>query len=54
MCDSTRAPRIAAPLLAGAASDFRDALKLNRAAHLDKAAFSPKLVAFFEQARSGR
>lgn len=37
--------------LAGAASDFRSALKLNRSLRLDRAAFSPKLVAYFEQLR---
>lgn len=36
-----------------AESDFRAALKLNRALRLDPAAFSPKLVAFFEQIRRG-
>ncbi len=44
--------RTPAPLLAAATADFHEALKLNRSAHLDKAAFSPKLVAFFEQAIS--
>ncbi|HEX7140302.1 MAG TPA: hypothetical protein VF219_20800, partial [Vicinamibacterales bacterium] len=46
--------RTPAPLLANASADFREAVKLNRAAHLDKSSFSPKLVAFFEQARTGR
>jgi tetratricopeptide (TPR) repeat protein len=44
----SRAP---APLLATAAADFREARKLNRSARLDASAFSPKLVAFFEQSR---
>jgi tetratricopeptide (TPR) repeat protein len=44
--------RMPAPLLANAAADFREAMKLNRAAHLDKTTFSPKLVAFFEQSRA--
>lgn len=43
--------RTPAPLLADATADFREARKLNRAATLDKSAFSPKLIAFFEQAR---
>ena len=43
--------RTPAPLLATAAADFREARKLNRSARLDAAAFSPKLVAFFEQSR---
>lgn len=46
--------RTPAPQLTAAAADFREATKLNRAAHLDKTAFSPKLVAFFEQSRAGR
>jgi tetratricopeptide (TPR) repeat protein len=33
----------------GATDDFRAALKLNRGLRLDPAAFSPKLIAFFEQ-----
>lgn len=44
----SRAP---APLLANATADFREARKLNRSARLDNTAFSPKLVAFFEQSR---
>jgi tetratricopeptide (TPR) repeat protein len=43
--------RTPAPLLVGATADFRAALKLNRAARLDQSAFSPKLIAFFEQSR---
>lgn len=39
--------------LDGATADFRAALRLNRALRLDPAAFSPKLVAFFEQVRKG-
>lgn len=46
--------RTPAPLLTDATTDFREAVKLNRAAHLDKAVFSPKLVAFFEQSRGAR
>jgi tetratricopeptide (TPR) repeat protein len=46
--------RVSAPLLANATADFREAVKLNRTARLDKSAFSPKLVAFFEQARAAR
>jgi hypothetical protein len=38
-------------LLAAAAADFRSALKLNRALRLDRAAFSPKLVAYFDGLR---
>lgn len=37
--------------LAPAASDFRAALQLNRALRLDGAAFSPKLIAYFESVR---
>jgi tetratricopeptide (TPR) repeat protein len=44
--------RMPASLLAAATADFRAALKLNRSAHLDQSAFSPKLVAFFEQSRA--
>lgn len=39
--------------VSAAESDFRAALKLNRALRLDPATFSPKLVAFFEQVRRG-
>lgn len=39
-------------MLAAAAADFRSALKLNRALRLDRRAFSPKLVAYFDQVRS--
>jgi len=38
-------------LLASAKSDFRAALKLQRDLRLDKSAFSPKLVAYFEALR---
>lgn len=41
-------------LLASATSDFKTALRLNRSLRLDDDAFSPKLVAFFEQVRNGR
>jgi tetratricopeptide (TPR) repeat protein len=37
--------------LATASSDFKAALKLNRSLRLDKRAFSPKLVEFFESVR---
>lgn len=40
--------------LAAATADFRTALKLNSALRLDRNAFSPKLVAFFDQVKSGR
>ncbi|HSP17356.1 MAG TPA: hypothetical protein VLV78_21610 [Thermoanaerobaculia bacterium] len=40
-------------LLAAARSDFKAALKLNRSLRLDKTAFSPKLIAFFEEVRRG-
>jgi hypothetical protein len=43
--------RMPASLLAAATADFREARKLNRSARLDKTAFSPKLIAFFEQTR---
>jgi hypothetical protein len=39
------------PLLASAASDIHAALRLNRSLHLDTTAWSPKLVAFFEQVK---
>ena len=38
-------------LLASAAADFRAALKLRRDLQLDKSAFSPKLVAYFDALR---
>lgn len=41
-------------LLESAAADFRAALAEKRALRLDPGAFSPKLVAFFEQVRNGR
>ncbi len=41
-------------LLAAARADFKSALQGNRALQLDRAAFSPKLVAFFEQVREQR
>ena len=41
-------------LLAAATADFKSALQANRALRLDRAAFSPKLVAFFEQVREQR
>lgn len=39
------------PLLASATSDIQAALRLNRSLHLDRTAWSPKLVAFFEQVK---
>jgi hypothetical protein len=42
------------PLLVAATDDFRAALQRDRALRLDRSAFSPKLVAFFEQVRSKR
>lgn len=39
-------------LLDGASADFEAALALDAAARLDPAAFSPKLIAFFERVRS--
>jgi hypothetical protein len=38
-------------LLASARNDFKAALKLNRALRLDRSAFSPKLIACFEEVR---
>jgi hypothetical protein len=38
-------------LLASAAADFRAALKLKRDLQLDRSAFSPKLVSYFEAQR---
>jgi hypothetical protein len=42
------------PLLLAATDDFRAALERNRSLRLDRNAFSPKLVAFFEQVRQRR
>lgn len=42
------------PLLVAATDDFRAALARDRALRLDQSAFSPKLVAFFEQVRGKR
>jgi hypothetical protein len=39
------------PLLVAATDDFRAALQRNAALRLDRNAFSPKLVAFFDQVR---
>jgi hypothetical protein len=39
------------PLLARATTDMQTALRLNPSLHLDRTAWSPKLVAFFEQVR---
>ena len=41
-------------LLSDAKSDFEAALKINRKLRLDRNAFSPKLIAFFDQVRTGR
>jgi hypothetical protein len=43
--------RDAGALLASASADFKAALQRNRALRLDRGAFSPKLVAFFENIR---
>jgi tetratricopeptide (TPR) repeat protein len=52
----TRAMLSRAPeaLLSAATDDFKAALQRNRALRLDPRVFSPKLVARFEQVRSGR
>jgi hypothetical protein len=42
------------PLLVAATDDFRAALQRNAALRLDRNAFSPKLVAFFDQVRGRR
>ena len=41
-------------LLSGAVADFKAALAQDRGLKLDPRAFSPKLVAYFEQVRNGR
>ena len=41
-------------LLAAATADFKAALQQNRALRLDSRAFSPKLIAYFEDVRSGK
>lgn len=41
-------------LLTGALADFKSALAQDRGLKLDPRAFSPKLVAYFEQVRNGR
>ena len=41
-------------LLPSAADDFRAALRMNAALRLSDGAFSPKLVAFFENVRRGK
>jgi hypothetical protein len=43
--------RDAGALLASASADFKAALQRNRALRVDRRAFSPKLVAFFENIR---
>lgn len=39
-------------MLASAAEDFRTALRMNRGLRIDRSAFSPKLVKFFEEVRN--
>jgi hypothetical protein len=39
------------PLLVSATSDIQAALRMNRSLRLDRSAWSPKLVAFFEQVK---
>lgn len=41
-------------LLSAATADFKAALQQNRALRLDSRAFSPKLIAYFEDVRSGK
>ncbi len=41
-------------LLSEARSDFEAALKINRRLRLDQRAFSPKLIAFFDEVKAGR
>ncbi|HEX9160246.1 MAG TPA: hypothetical protein VF980_00960 [Thermoanaerobaculia bacterium] len=41
------------PMLGAAKNDFRAALKMKKALRLNRNAFSPKLVAFFEEVRNG-
>ena len=41
------------PDLSSAANDFKSALKLNRAVRLDRQAFSPRIVAYFEHMKGG-
>jgi tetratricopeptide (TPR) repeat protein len=50
----TRASLVRKGDVTSAAEDFRAALKLNPALHLDPAAFSPKVIAFYESIRAGR
>lgn len=49
----TAAMLMSKPDLGSASSDFKAALKLNRALRLDRQTFSPKLVAFFEETKGG-
>jgi len=42
------------PLLRAALADFKAALQQNRALRLDSRAFSPKLIAYFEDVRNGK
>jgi hypothetical protein len=42
------------PLLLLATDDFRAALQRNASLRLDRDAFSPKLIAYFEQVRRRR
>ena len=39
------------PLLASATSDIKTALRMNHSLRLDRSAWSPKLVAFFEHVK---
>jgi hypothetical protein len=39
-------------LLASAASDIQAALRINHSLRLDRGAWSPKLIAFFEKVKS--
>jgi hypothetical protein len=49
----TRAMLSRTPDLTAAKSDFRAALKMKRSLRLGQSAFSPKLIAFFEEVRKG-
>ena len=49
----TAAMLTAKPDLASATNDFKLALKLNRSLRLDRQSFSPKIVTYFEQVKSG-
>jgi tetratricopeptide (TPR) repeat protein len=51
-CARYTAATLARGKLDAAAEDFRAALALNPALRLDRSAFSPKLIAYFEQLRA--